>query len=141
MPQLVPYVIGFQPKRCADRPEGEKPLRVIAEKPILCFPRLLNEPALLFKPFLKAEKSIFEHSVHQRGLRAHGSETDPGVEKPIKKHAVAGRPLIRGGSPGGDPPGRLFSIGDDLFVVHDLASSRNPPRATQIFTRAGAFPV
>jgi len=71
MLKLCPYVLGFQPERSADGHEGEEPARVIAEKPILSLPRASNKPLLRLKLFLKAEKGIFEHSVHQRGLRAH----------------------------------------------------------------------
>jgi hypothetical protein len=71
MLKLCPYVLGFQSERSADGHEGEEPARVIAEKPILSLPRASNKPLLRLKLFLKAEKGIFEHSVHQRGLRAH----------------------------------------------------------------------
>jgi len=103
MLELFPYVPGFQPKRIADRHEGEEPARVIAEKPILSLPRALDEPLIRLKLFMKADKSIFEYSVHQCPLRAHGSEFDPRVEKLFRKHAAAGGPLISAG-PAGDQP-------------------------------------
>ena len=75
-PKPFPYVMRFQPERIADRHEGEEPARVIAEKPLLSLTRALNKPLLRLKLFMKAEKSIFEHSVHQRPFRAYGSEFD-----------------------------------------------------------------
>jgi hypothetical protein len=100
MLKLLPYVLRFQPERVTDRHEGEEPAGVVAEKPILSLPRALKKPLLCFKLFMKAEKSIFEHSVHQRRLRAYGSEFDPRVEELFRKHAAAGRPCISGGSAG-----------------------------------------
>ena len=104
MLELFPYVPRFQPERIADRHEGEEPARVIAEKPILSLARALHVPLIRLKPFMKAEKSIFEHSVHQRRLRAYGSEFDPRVEELFRKHAAAGRPRISGGSAGNYRP-------------------------------------
>jgi hypothetical protein len=100
MLKLRPYVLGFQPERVTDGHEGEEPTRVIAEKPILSLPRALSKRLLRLKLFLKAEQGIFEHSVHQRGLRAHGSKFDPRVKELSWRHADSGRPLIPG-SPGG----------------------------------------
>lgn len=68
MLKLCPDVLGFQSERVTDGHEGEEPARVIAEKPILSLPRALSKPRLRLKLFLKAEKGIFEHGVHQRVL-------------------------------------------------------------------------
>jgi hypothetical protein len=81
MPKLFPYVPRFQPERIADRHQGERPARVVAEKPILSLPRAPHKPLIRLELFMKAEKGIFEHGVHQRGLRAHGSEFDPRVKE------------------------------------------------------------
>ena len=94
MLQLFSDVVRFQPEGIADRHEGEQPARVIAEEPILRFPRALNKPWLRLKVFMKAEKSVFEHSVHQRRLRAHCGEFDPTVEELFRKHAGAGGALV-----------------------------------------------
>jgi hypothetical protein len=96
MLKLSPYVLLFQPERIADRHEGDEPARVIAEKPILSLLRALNKPLLCLKLFMKTEKSIFEHSLHQRRLRARDSEFDPRVEELLWQHANIGRPLIPG---------------------------------------------
>jgi hypothetical protein len=100
MLKLCPDVLRFHPERVADGHEGEEPARVIAEKPILSLPPALSIPRFRLKLFLKAEKGIFEHGVHQRGLRAHGSEFDPRVEELFRSHADIGRPLIPGGPVG-----------------------------------------
>jgi hypothetical protein len=99
--ELFPYVPRFQPERFADGHEGEKTAKIIAEKPLLSLLRALTKPLIRLKLFIKAEKSIFEHSVHQRRLRAHGSEFDSRVEELFRKHAAAGGPLISAG-PAGD---------------------------------------
>ena len=85
MLKLCPYVLGFQPERSADGHEGEEPARVIAEKPILSLPRALNKPLLRLELFMKAEKGIFEHGVHQRRLRAHDRQPDPRVEELFRR--------------------------------------------------------
>ena len=97
-PMLKPFpdVVRFQPERIADRHEGEEPARVVAEKPLLSLPRALNKPLLRLKLFMKAKKSIFEHSVHQRRLRAYGSEFDPRVEELLWPYTDIGRPFITG---------------------------------------------
>ena len=100
MLKLCPYVLGFKSERMADRHEGEQPARVIAEKLTLGLPRALNKRLPRLKLFLKAEKGIFEHGVHQRGLRAHDRQPDPRVEELLRQCAVIGRPLISGGPVG-----------------------------------------
>jgi hypothetical protein len=96
MPELHPYELRLQSEHIANRHEGKKPARVIAEKPILSLPCTLNKPLLRLKLFMKAEKSIFEHCVHQRRLRAHGSEFDPRVEELLWRYTDIGRLFIPG---------------------------------------------
>jgi hypothetical protein len=115
-----PYVLRRQPERIADRQEGEEPARVITEKPILSLPSALNKPLLRLKLLMKAEKSIFEHSIHQRRLRADGSEFDPRVEELFRKHAVVGWPLICGGSAGGDRLASLPLASGDIRGGHSV---------------------
>jgi len=91
----------LQPERIADRHEGEKTAKIIAKKPLLSLPRAPHKPRLRFKLFMKAEKRIFEHSVHQCRLGAYGCEFDSRVEELFRKQAAIGRPLICGGSTGG----------------------------------------
>jgi hypothetical protein len=64
MLKLLSDVVRFEPERTADRQKGEEPARIIAEKPLLGFPRIPHKPWLGLKLPTKAEKSIFEHSVH-----------------------------------------------------------------------------
>src|SRR5262245_30974190 len=71
MLKFLPYELRFQPKRITDRHEGEEPARVIAEKPLLSFPRALHKPSLRLKLFMKATEGIFERRVQQRLLRTH----------------------------------------------------------------------
>ena len=97
MLEPLPQELGFQFERITDRHEGEEPARVIAEKPILGLPR----PALdiryrRLKLFLKTQKGIFEHCIHQCRLWAHASESDPRVEELFRQHTDIGRPLIPG---------------------------------------------
>jgi len=91
----------LQPERIADRHEGEKTAKIIAKKPLLSLPRAPHKPRLRFKLFMKAEKRIFEHSVHQCRLGAYGCEFDSRVEELFRKQATIGGPLIGGGSTGG----------------------------------------
>jgi len=81
MPKLFPIVARFQPERSADRHEGEQPARVIAEKSGLSLARAIDESWRRLRLFIRAEKSIFEHGVHQRRLRTHGGEFDPQVKE------------------------------------------------------------
>ena len=101
MLELFPDVLWFQAEHMADRHKGEQPARVSAEKPILSFAPALNMPGIRLKLLMKAEKSIFEHSVHQRCLRTDEGEIDPRIKQLFRKHAGAGCALIRGGTAGG----------------------------------------
>jgi hypothetical protein len=94
MPELFPDVARFQSERNADRHEGEQPARVIAEKPGLSFKGAIDEPWHRLRLFIKAEKSNFEHGVHQRRLRTHGREFDPRVEELFLQHAVFRWPVV-----------------------------------------------
>jgi hypothetical protein len=117
-----PYVLGFQPERTADRHEGEWPARVIAEKPILSFRRALNKRPLRLKLHTKREKGIFEHSVHQRGLRAQRSEFDPKVEELLWQYAVIGRPLRCPSLASGRRPACLALVGGCVqYTCHPLS--------------------
>ena len=78
--ELLSYVVGFQPQCIADRQEGKEPARVIFEEPILSLSRALHR-LRRFKLLMKAEKCVFEHSIHQGGLRAHRGELDSCVEE------------------------------------------------------------
>lgn len=69
-------------------------MRVIGEEPFLGFSCAPHKPSLRLKLFVKAAKGIFEHSVHQRRLRAHFSPADLRFENLFRKHADIGRPLI-----------------------------------------------
>lgn len=71
-------------------------MKVIAKKPLFCLPRALHKPLTRLKLFMKGEKRIFEHSVHQCRLRAHGGEFDPTVEELLRQFVVIGRRLIPG---------------------------------------------
>lgn len=71
-------------------------MKVIAKKPLFCLPRALHKPLTRHKLFMKGEKRIFEHSVHQCRLRAHGGEFDPTVEELLRQFVVIGRRLIPG---------------------------------------------
>jgi hypothetical protein len=93
--------VRLQPERIADRHEGEKTAKIIAKKPLLSLPRAPHKSRLRFKLFMKAEKRIFEHGVHQCRLRAHGSEFDSTVEELFRKRAAIGGLFIGGGSTGG----------------------------------------
>ena len=64
MPKLHPYEARLQSEHIANRHEGEKPMKVIAKKPLFCLPRALHKPLTRLKLFMKGEKRIFEHSVH-----------------------------------------------------------------------------
>jgi hypothetical protein len=96
MPKLHPYELRLQSKCITDRDKGEKPARVIAEKPILSLPRALHKPPLLFKLLLKTQEGIFEYRIHQRRLRAHFSEFDPRVEELLWQYADIGPSIIPG---------------------------------------------
>jgi hypothetical protein len=96
MLKLLPYVLRFQPERITDRHEGEEPVRVIAEKPLLSLPRALSKPSLRLKLFMKTAEGIFEHSVQQRRLRAHLHPADPRVEELFPKRADIGPTLVPG---------------------------------------------
>jgi hypothetical protein len=99
--KFCPYVVRFEAERIADRHKGEKTVKFIAKKPLLSFPRAPYKPRIRFKLFMKAEKRIFEHGVHQCRLGANGYELNPRVEKLFSKEAVVVGPLICGGSTGG----------------------------------------
>lgn len=98
MSKLHPYELRFQSERCTDVQEGEELLRVIAKEPFFSLARLraLDRPRPNLELLAKANESIFEHSVHQRRLRAHGGEFDPRVEELLWQYADMGRPLIPG---------------------------------------------
>jgi len=121
----------------ADRHEGEEPARVIAKKPILSLPRALNKPLLRLKLFLKAEKGIFEHRVHQRRLRAHDRQPDPSVEELFRRNVDIGQPVIPGGPAGGHRLARLASV-SDMRVVHGAPLITNLPAATRDRSHAKA---
>src|SRR3990172_6738188 len=115
----------------ADRHEGKEPARVIAEKPILSLPRATNRPLLRLKLFLKAEKGIFEHGVHQRGLRAHDRQPDPRVEELLWQCAVIGRPLVCRGSASGHRPAGMALVSGVLRIVHSVLLITYLPAATR----------
>jgi hypothetical protein len=77
MLEALSYELRFQSEHVTDGHEGEEPVGVIAEKPLLSLlRRALDRPALNLKLPLKTEEGIFEHCTHQRRLRVHRSETD-----------------------------------------------------------------
>jgi hypothetical protein len=80
---------------------------------------------------MKAEKSIFEHGVHQRGLRAHGSEFDPRVEELFRKHAGVGCPIICGGPAGGHRLACWASVSGAMRGAHRVLLITNLSVATR----------
>jgi hypothetical protein len=120
----------FQSKRVTDRQEGEEPARVVVEKPILSLARALTRPLLRLNLFMKAKKSIFEHGIHQCRLGAYGSQFDPRVKEPFRKHGDGARPLICGGSTGGYRLACLAAVSGAMGGVHLILLFTNRSAAT-----------
>ena len=116
--EFVPYVTGFQPERIAHGLEGEKPARIVAKKPILGPAPAPHVPMLRFKLFMKAEKGIFEHGIHQGRLRTHGSELDARVEELFGKHGFLDRSIIDCGSACRPALPRPAPLGGAIGVAH-----------------------
>ena len=96
MPKLHPYEARLQSEHIANGHEREKPMKVIAKKPLFCLPCALHKPLTRLKLFMKGEKRIFEHSIHQCRLRTHSGEFDSTVEELLRQFVVIGRHLIPG---------------------------------------------
>jgi len=96
MPKLHPYEARLQSEHIANGHEREKPMKVIAKKPLFCLPCALHKPLTRLKLFVKGEKRIFEHSIHQCRLRTHSGEFDSTVEELLRQLVVMGRHLIPG---------------------------------------------
>ena len=96
MPKLHPYEARLQSEHIANGHEREKPMKVIAKKPLFCLPCALHKPLTRLKLFVKGEKRIFEHSIHQCRLRRHSGEFDSTVEELLRQFVVIGRHLIPG---------------------------------------------
>jgi hypothetical protein len=91
---------------------------VIVEKPRLSFARTLNRPLLGLTRFMKAEKSILEHGVHQCGLGADDSKFAPRIKKPFRKHHGGARPFITWGSARRHRLACLVSISGAMTGAH-----------------------
>src|ERR1044071_2543352 len=96
MLKLHPYELRLNPKNIANRHEGENPVKVITEKPLLSLFCLLSVPPVHSRLFLKAAQGIFEHCIHQCTLRAYGSDFDSRIKEFLWNCTDSGRPLIVG---------------------------------------------
>lgn len=93
--QPLPYGLRLQPEHGTDRYEGEGPVGVITQKPLLGLARhALDAPSLSFKLLLKTRKCIFEYGMHQCRLWTQSVEAHPRAEKLCWEHTSIGQPFL-----------------------------------------------
>ena len=94
MPKSLPDDVRFKSQGVTDGDEGKEPVGIISEKPLLSLLSLPVRLAVHLKLFVKAEEGIFEHPIHQCGLRAHLGEADLIIKELFRLHTDIGRPVV-----------------------------------------------
>jgi hypothetical protein len=100
MPKSLPDDVRLKSQGVTDGDEGKEPVGIISEKPLLSLLSLPVRLAVHLKLFVKAEEGIFEHPIHQCGLRAYLGEADLIIKELFRLHTDIGRPVVPRGPVG-----------------------------------------